>query len=54
MKLKTTFGYRRMDMMDPFTIFVDGIIDMAASLRSCGLKFSETDASRPFNITKVC
>jgi hypothetical protein len=54
MKLKTTFDYMRMYKMHPFTIFVDGIIDMAASPRSCGLKFSEPNASRPFNLTKVC
>ncbi len=35
--------------MDPFTIFVDGVINMAASHRSCGLKFGKPDASRPFN-----
>jgi hypothetical protein len=54
MKLKTTFDYTRMDTMDPLAIFVDGVIDMATSPRSCGLKFSGLGASKPFNLTKVC
>lgn len=33
--------------------FVDGAINMVASLRSCGLEFGESDVAKPFNLTKA-
>jgi hypothetical protein len=54
MKLKAKFGYMKMDEIDPSTISIDGAIDIATSLRSCGSNFGELDASKPFNLTKAC
>jgi hypothetical protein len=54
MKLKAKFGYMKMDEINPSTISIDGVVDIATSLRSCGLEFGKLNASRPFNLTKVC
>lgn len=53
MNLKVKFGYMKMDRINVFTIFVDGAINMVASLRSCGLEFGESDIAKPFNLTKA-
>ncbi len=42
-----------MDGINPFVIFVHGAINLAVSLRSCGLKYGDLDAIKPFNLTKA-
>jgi hypothetical protein len=53
MKLKAKFGYMKMDKIDHSTISIDGAINIAISLRSCGSKFGELHASKLFNLTKA-
>jgi hypothetical protein len=42
-----------MDGINPFVISIDGAINMAVSPRLCGLESGESDAAKPFNLTKV-
>ncbi len=45
----------RTDGIDPSAISPNGAVDMAASLRLCGLEFGGLDAgSRSFDLTKAC
>jgi hypothetical protein len=54
MKLKAKWSYTRTNGINPSAISPNGAVDMATSLRLCGLEFGELDASRSFDLTKAC